>query len=92
MTARCVIYRKYRTSAFYRKGEGTSIHLLLPKRAVFKMFWLISLTDNLQTPVSMKLADVSGAEPSLAFLIHEEVLTVLLFVLVVTHGYVGPAD
>lgn len=56
------------------------------------MFWLIALTNNLQTAISMKLADVSGVEPPLAFLIHEEVLTVLLSVLVVTHGYVGPAD
>lgn len=60
------------------------------------MFWIISLchclTDNLQTAVSMKLSNVSGAEPSLAFLIHEEVLTVLVFVLVVTHCYIWPTD
>ena len=40
----------------------------------------------------MELPDVSGAEPSLALLIHEEVIAVLGFVFVVTHGYIGPAD
>lgn len=60
------------------------------------MFWIISLcrslTDNLQTAISMKLSYVSSAEPPLAFLIHKEVLTVLVFVLVVAHCYVWPTD
>lgn len=47
-----------------------------------------SLTDNLQTTVSMKLSDVSRAEPPLAFLIHKEICTVLLLLLIITHGYV----
>lgn len=49
-------------------------------------------TDNLEAAVRMKLPNVSSAEPSLAVRIHEEILTVLLLVLIVSHGDVGPAD
>lgn len=50
------------------------------------------LTDDLEASVGVELPNVSGAEPPLAVLIHEEVVAVLDFVFVVTHGYVGTAD
>lgn len=50
------------------------------------------LTDDLEASVRVELSDVSGAEPSLAVLIHKEVFTVLGLVFVVTHCYVGTAD
>lgn len=50
------------------------------------------LTDDLEASVGMELSDVSGAEPPLAVLIHEEVVAVLELVFVVTHGYVGTAN
>jgi len=58
-------------------------------------------THDLKTAVGVNLSDVSGAEPSLALVVGEEVLVFALLVFallvfallpVVTHGDVGPAN
>lgn len=46
-------------------------------------------THYLQTAIWVNLSHISSAEPSLSYVIHHVVITIL-FIVVVTHGYIGP--
>lgn len=48
-------------------------------------------THYLQTAIWVNLSHISSAEPSLSYVIHNVVMTIL-FIVVVTHGYIGPTD
>lgn len=48
-------------------------------------------TNDLQTAIRVDLSHVSSAEPSLTGFIYEVVL-IAVFIVVVTHGYIGPTN
>lgn len=54
--------------------------------------YIRTLTNDLEAPVLLKLSDIPRTEPTLAVLIHKELLLVSCFLSVVSHCDIGSAN